>query len=129
MPAASFPIKPPPTGGRRRDLGYLLGGCPVYLGGEGWAAEFWVTDGYITQFTLNFRSYAPNGEHTLLLPIDKVGYGVAHALLGHFGDQGVGGEKLGQIRVFKSEIGAVGCDGGGGGVRRAGLRRRGPPHD
>lgn len=52
-------------------FGYLLGGCPVYLGGEGWAAEFWVTDGYITQFTLNFRSYAPNGEHTLLLPIDK----------------------------------------------------------
>mgnify|MGYP006990183283 CR=1 FL=1 len=52
-------------------FGYLLGGCPVYLGGEGWAAEFWVTDGYITQFTLHFRSYAPNGEHTLLLPIDK----------------------------------------------------------
>ncbi len=30
-----------------------------------------MTDGYITQFTLHFRSYAPNGEHTLLLPIDK----------------------------------------------------------
>ena len=52
-------------------FGYLLGGCPVYLGGEGWAAEFWVKDGYITQFTLHFRSYTPNGEHTLLLPIDK----------------------------------------------------------
>ena len=51
----------------------------------------------------------------------RVGYGVAHALLGHLGDQGVGGEKLGQIRVFKSEIGAVGCDGGGGGVQVEGL--------
>lgn len=52
-------------------FGYLLGGCPVYLGGDGWAAEFWVENGYITQFTLHFRSYAPNSEHTLLLPIDK----------------------------------------------------------
>lgn len=51
-------------------FGYLLGGCPVYLSGEGWAAEFWVTNGYITQFTLRFRSYTPNGEHALLLPID-----------------------------------------------------------
>lgn len=55
----------------RLRFGYLLGGCPVYLGSEGWAAEFWVANGYITQFTLHFRSYAPNGEHTLLLPIDK----------------------------------------------------------
>lgn len=58
-------------GGVRLRFGYLLNGCPVYLGSGGWAAEFWVQDGYIIQFTLQFRSYAPNGEHALLLPIDK----------------------------------------------------------
>lgn len=52
-------------------FGYLLGGSAVYLGSEGWAAEFWVQEGYITRFTLRFRSYAANGERTLLLPIDK----------------------------------------------------------
>lgn len=63
-------------------FGYLLGGCPVYLSGEGWAAEFWVTDGYITQFTLRFRSYTPSGEHALLLPVDK-----AAAMLPSIGQQ------------------------------------------
>ena len=48
-----------------------LDGSAVYLGGEGWAAEFWVRDGYIVQFTLRFRSYAANGRQALLLPIDK----------------------------------------------------------
>ena len=52
-------------------FGYLLDGCAVRLGGEGWAAEFWVEGGYITRFTLRFRSYAANGERALLLPIDK----------------------------------------------------------
>lgn len=57
--------------GLRVRFGYLLDGSAVYLGGEGWAAEFWVRDGYIVQFTLRFRSYAANGEQALLLPIDK----------------------------------------------------------
>lgn len=52
-------------------FGYLLDGCAVYLGSEGWAAEFLIEDGYITQFTLRFRAYAANGESTLLLPVDK----------------------------------------------------------
>ena len=52
-------------------FGYLLDGCAVYLGNEGWAAEFLIFGGYITQFTLRFRSYAANGERALLLPIDK----------------------------------------------------------
>ena len=56
--------------GLRIRFGYLLDGCAVYLGGEGWAAEFWVRDGYITQYTLHFRSYAANGDTSLLLPID-----------------------------------------------------------
>ncbi|MBD5132902.1 MAG: hypothetical protein HDT38_00285 [Clostridiales bacterium] len=58
-------------GALRVRFGYLLDGCAVRLGGEGWAAEFWVRDGYITQFTLRFRSYAANGGYALLLPIDK----------------------------------------------------------
>lgn len=58
-------------GALRVRFGYLLSGCAVQLGDEGWAAEFLVQDGYITQFTLRFRSFAANGEHTLLLPIDK----------------------------------------------------------
>lgn len=52
-------------------FGYLLDGCAVRLDGEGWAAELWVRDGYIVQFTLRFRSYAANGTRALLLPIDK----------------------------------------------------------
>jgi len=58
-------------GALRVRFGYLLDGCAVRLGGEGWAAEFWVQEGYVTQFTLRFRSYAANGERALLLPIDK----------------------------------------------------------
>ncbi len=57
--------------GLRVRFGYLLEGSAVYLGSEGWAAEFWVRDGYIVQFTLRFRSYAATGERALLLPIDK----------------------------------------------------------
>lgn len=57
--------------GLRVRFGYLLGGGAVHLGSEGWAAEFVVRDGYIVQFTLRFRSYAANGECTLLLPVDK----------------------------------------------------------
>lgn len=57
--------------GLRVRFGYLLDGSAVYLGGEGWAAEFWVRDGYIVQFTLHFRSYTAGGERALLLPIDK----------------------------------------------------------
>jgi len=52
-------------------FGYLLGGCAVYLGSEGWAAEFLIADGRIAQFTLHLRAYAASGESTLLLPVDK----------------------------------------------------------
>ena len=58
-------------GALRVRFGYLLDGCAVRLGGEGWAAEFWVEDGYVTRFTLRFRCYTANGERALLLPIDK----------------------------------------------------------
>lgn len=58
-------------GAVRVRFGYLLDGCAVYLGSEGWAAEFWIWDGCVTQFTLCFRSYAASGGETLLLPVDK----------------------------------------------------------
>ena len=58
-------------GALRVRFGYLLNGCAVYLGSEGWAAEFLVQDGQISQFTLRLRSYSASGERTLLLPIDK----------------------------------------------------------
>lgn len=58
-------------GAARVRFGYLLDGCAVYLGSEGWAAEFLIWDGCIIEFTLRFRAYAANGERTLLLPVDK----------------------------------------------------------
>ncbi len=58
-------------GAVRVRFGSLLDGCEVYLGSEGWAAEFVVQEGYITQFSLCLRCYTSNGERTLLLPVDK----------------------------------------------------------
>lgn len=57
--------------GWRVRFGYRLEGSAVYLYDEGWAAEFLVQGGYITDFTLHLRSYTADGNHTLLLPIDK----------------------------------------------------------
>lgn len=47
---------------------YRLNGVPVALRQEGWAAQFTITDGTITAFTLHFRSYSPSDDVTLLLP-------------------------------------------------------------
>ena len=57
--------------GWRLRFGYRLGGCAVYLDGEGWAAEFIVQGGYITDFVLRVRGYAADGESVLLLPVDR----------------------------------------------------------
>ena len=57
--------------GWRVRFGYRLGGCAVYLDGEGWAAEFIVQGGHITDFTLRVRSYAADGSSVLLLPVDR----------------------------------------------------------
>ena len=57
--------------GWRVRFGYRLGGCAVYLYDEGWAAEFIVQGGYITEFVLRVRGYAADGESVLLLPIDR----------------------------------------------------------
>ncbi len=52
-------------------FGYRLGGSAVYLYDEGWAAEFLVRDGCITEFVLHLRQYTAQGENALLLPIRK----------------------------------------------------------
>ena len=57
--------------GWRVRFGYRLDGCTVYLNDEGWAAEFIVQGGYITDFVLRVRGYTADGGSVLLLPIDK----------------------------------------------------------
>ena len=51
-------------------FGYRLNGSAVYLYDDGWAAEFVVQGGYVTEFTLRLRCYAA-GEDVLLLPIGR----------------------------------------------------------
>ena len=63
-------VRPEGDGWRVR-FGYRLGGSAVYLYDEGWAAEFLVRGGCITDFTLHLRQYAAQGENALLLPIRK----------------------------------------------------------
>lgn len=58
-------------GGWRARFGYRLDGSAVYLYDEGWAAEFLIQDGFITEFTFHLRCYTADTEDTLLLPIDK----------------------------------------------------------
>ena len=57
--------------GWRVRFGYRLDGSTVWLYDEGWAAEFYILDGYITEFTLWFRNYVSTGETALLLPMDS----------------------------------------------------------
>ena len=52
-------------------FGYRLDGSTVWLYDEGWAAEFYVNDGSITNFTLHFRHYSASGEEALLLPMEQ----------------------------------------------------------
>lgn len=52
-------------------FGYRLNGGTVWLYEEGWAAEIWVRSGYLTEFTLHFRSYTASGEVELLLPLNR----------------------------------------------------------
>lgn len=57
--------------GYRIRFGYRLDGSTVWLYDHGWAAEFYVRGGFVTEFTLYFRSYVSAGEHTLLLPMER----------------------------------------------------------
>lgn len=51
-------------------FGYRLDGSTVWLYNEGWAAEFYVREDYISEFTLNFRTYLSTGENATLLSMD-----------------------------------------------------------
>lgn len=59
------------AGGWRVCFGYRLDAAAVRVGDAGWAAEFWIWDGYIVKFTLQARCYTDTGEEVLLLPIDR----------------------------------------------------------
>lgn len=52
-------------------FGYRLDGTTIWLYDEGWAAEFYVRGGYVTSFTLYFRSYVSTGATALLLSMDR----------------------------------------------------------
>jgi len=52
-------------------FGYRINGSAVWLYEEGWAAEFLICDGCVSDFTLHFRSYTSTGEKILLLPMDQ----------------------------------------------------------
>ena len=49
-------------------FGYSLGGIPVFVNPDGWAAQFCLREGCVTSFTLYFRGYTKSGETTELLP-------------------------------------------------------------
>lgn len=57
--------------GYRIRFGYRLNGSTVWLYDEGWAAEFYVSGGFITKFTLQFRCYTATGDEAMLLPIER----------------------------------------------------------
>lgn len=63
-------IQPWQDGWRVR-FGYRLNGSAVYLYDEGWAAEFFVQGGFITEFTLHLRSYTAGEADVLLPPVGK----------------------------------------------------------
>lgn len=50
------------------EFGYVLSGAQVQLGQEGYAAQFVLAAGQITQFTLCYRSYQAAPERALVLP-------------------------------------------------------------
>lgn len=50
------------------EFGYVLSGAQVQLGPEGYAAQFVIEAGQITQFTLRYRSYQVTQEAALILP-------------------------------------------------------------
>lgn len=52
-------------------FGYQLNGSGVWLYQEGWAAQFYLQDGAVAEFTLHLRSYEATGEQALLLPVER----------------------------------------------------------
>lgn len=61
----------PEEGSYTITFGYALNGCTVYLYDQGWAAQFQVRNGFVSEFTLWPRAYTSTGQQALLLPADK----------------------------------------------------------
>lgn len=61
----------PEEGAYTITFSYVLNGCAVYLYDQGWAAQFQVRNGFISEFTLLPRTYTSGGQQALLLPADK----------------------------------------------------------
>ena len=57
--------------GWRIRFGYQLDGSQVWLYEEGWAAQFLVRDGYVSDFTLHFRAYTDTGRSALMLSMER----------------------------------------------------------
>lgn len=57
-------------------FGYLIGGVPVQVGSEGWAAQFVVKKGAVQDFTVHVRHYTATQEQALVLPLRQVVGGV-----------------------------------------------------
>lgn len=64
-------VLPAEDGGYCIRFRYQLNGSTVWLYDDGWAAEFFVQGGYVTEFTLRFRSYTATGNEALLLPAER----------------------------------------------------------
>ena len=64
-------VQPWQEDGWRVRFHYRLNGAAVYLYDEGWAAEFFIQDGYITDFTLHLRSYTAGESDVLLPPVGR----------------------------------------------------------
>ena len=64
-------VQPWQENGWRVRFHYRLNGAAVYLYDEGWAAEFFIQDGYITDFTLHLRSYTAGESDVLLPPVGR----------------------------------------------------------
>ena len=52
-------------------FGYRLDGSPVVLANQDWCASFTARGGYLTEYTLVFRTYTPSDNHIPLLPISR----------------------------------------------------------
>lgn len=52
-------------------FGYRLNGSTVWLYEDGWAARILLREGYVSEFTLRFRSYTVTEEKIMLLPMDR----------------------------------------------------------
>lgn len=76
-------VEPQGEDGWRMEFRYALNDTPVRVGQRGYAATVLVEQGYITEFELQLRTYAPLEQTTLILPQRQ-----AAAAMAELGKQG-----------------------------------------